>query len=337
VGEIVSAIQRRDLRARSLPSSRAVLGISSLGFFLAFLDATIVNIAFPDIAESFPETDIAGLSWILNAYNVVFAAFLLPFGRIADVFGRRRIFLVGLALFTGGSLLCALAWSVESLVAFRVVQALGAAAMVPAGLALVLHGFEAEQRSHAVALISAIGALAAGLGPAIGGLLIAVADWRLVFVVNLPLGTAAYVLASRHLVESREAGRRRLPDMLGASLFAVSTAALVVGIVNGAEWGWTSAGVLACLAGAAVGLVLFAIRCSMHACSRAAHSRSLMRSASSGRPGSSATRCSTSSSSRAFGTTPCSKRGSRSRRGRSSPPPLRPRSAASPSGSATGP
>ena len=181
-------------------------------------------IAFPDIALSFPESSIGALSWILNAYNVVFAAFLLPFGRLADVFGRKRVFLAGLAVFVLGSALCATAWSVDVLVVFRVVQALGAAAMVPAGLALVLHGFEVEQRSHAVALISAIGALAAGLGPAIGGLLIAVADWRLVFVINLPIGAAAYVLASRRLVESRVAGQRRLPDMPGAAIFALAIA-----------------------------------------------------------------------------------------------------------------
>src|SRR5215211_7710403 len=259
-----SAIERRDLRARAVPSSRAVLGIASLGFFLAFLDATIVNIAFPDVARSFPETSIGGLSWILNGYNVVFAAFLLPFGRLADVFGRKRIFLAGLAFFGFGSLLCALAWSVDALVAFRVVQALGAAAMVPAGLALVLHGFEAEQRSHAVALISAIGALAAGLGPAVGGLLIAIADWRLVFLINVPIGAVAYVLASRGLVESRETGRRRLPDMPGAAIFALSVAALVVAIVNGADWGWASAGVIGCLAATALGLAIFVGRSRRH-------------------------------------------------------------------------
>jgi NTE family protein len=237
-----------------VPSSRSVLGIASLGFFLAFLDATIVNIAFPDVALSFPEASIGKLSWILNGYNVVFAAFLLPFGRIADVIGRKRVFLGGLAVFALGSMLCAISWSVDVLVAFRVIQALGAAAMVPAGLALVLHGFEVEQRSHAVALISAIGALAAGLGPAVGGLLIALADWRLVFLINVPLGAAAYLLASRQLVESREAGRKRLPDLPGAAIFAFAVAILVVAIVNGGDWGWTSAGVIACVGASALGL-----------------------------------------------------------------------------------
>jgi NTE family protein len=260
----LSSIERRNLRSRSVPSSRAVLGIASLGFFLAFLDATIVNIAFPDIAMSFPEASIGGLSWVLNAYNVVFAAFLLPFGRLADVFGRKRVFLAGLAVFVVGSALCATAWSVDALVAFRVIQALGAAAMVPAGLALVLHGFEAEQRSHAVALISAIGALAAGLGPAVGGLLIAVADWRLVFLINVPIGAAAYVLASHRLVESRVAGRRRLPDMPGAAIFALAIALLVVAIVNGTEWGWASAGVIGCVAVSALALVVFVSRSRRH-------------------------------------------------------------------------
>ena len=169
---------------RRRPSLRIVLAIASLGAAVAFIDATIVNIAFPDIARSFPGTSISTLSWVLNAYNVVFAAFLMAAARIADLLGRRRVFVFGLALFTAGSLLCAIAPSAGALIGFRVVQALGAAFLVPSALALVLNAFPAARRAHGVALLSAVGAAAAGLGPSLGGLLVTAASWRLVFLVN---------------------------------------------------------------------------------------------------------------------------------------------------------
>src|SRR5690348_4706598 len=190
------------------PSPRTVLAIASLGSAVAFIDATIVNIAFPNIARSFPGASISTLSWILNAYNIVFAAFLVAAGRIADLLGRRRMFIFGLELFTFASLLCAVAPSANALIVFRVIQALGAAFLVPASLALVLNAFPPERRSHGVALLSAVGAAAAGLGPSLGGLLVAADNWRLVFLVNLPIGVVAVVLARRQLVESRTPGRR---------------------------------------------------------------------------------------------------------------------------------
>ena len=196
-GGLASSTRRRR------PSPRTVLAIASLGAAVAFVDATIVNIAFPDIARSFKGTSISSLSWVLNAYNIVFAAFLVAAGRIADLLGRRRIFVLGLEVFTGASLLCAVAPSADALVAFRVVQALGAALLVPAALALVMNAFPADRRSHGVALLSAVAAAAAGLGPSLGGLLVAAGGWRLVFLVNLPIGVTAIVLARRRLTESR--------------------------------------------------------------------------------------------------------------------------------------
>src|SRR6266702_2072171 len=176
---------------RRRPSPQSVLAIASLGAAVAFVDATIVNIAFPDIERSFPGTSISSLSWVLNAYNIVFAAFLLAAGRIADLLGRRRVFIFGLELFTAGSLLCAIAPSAGALIAFRVVQALGAAFLVPSSL---------------------------------GGLLVTAANWRLVFLVNLPIGAVAVLLARRRLAESRAPGRRQIPDLPGSLLFAIAIA-----------------------------------------------------------------------------------------------------------------
>ncbi len=245
------------------PAPRTVLAIASLGAAVAFVDATIVNIAFPDIGRSFPGTSISSLSWVLNAYNIVFAAFLVAAGRMADLVGRRRLFVIGLELFTFASLLCAIAPSANTLIAFRVLQAFGAALLVPSSLALVLNAFPAERRSHAVALLSAVAAVAAGLGPSLGGLLVAASDWRLVFLVNLPIGLAAIVLA-RRLVESRTPGRRRMPDLAGAGIFALAIAALVLGVVKGQEWGWTSPRIITAFAVAVLLGAVFVWRCTWH-------------------------------------------------------------------------
>src|SRR5262249_8179347 len=246
------------------PAPRTVLAIASLGAAVAFVDATIVNIAFPNIAHSFKGTSIQSLSWVLNAYNIVFAAFLVAAGRIADLLGRKRVFIFGLELFTAASLLCAVAPSAGLLVAFRVLQALGAALLVPSSLALVLNVFSPEHRSHGVALLAAVAAAAAGLGPSLGGLLVAASSWRLVFLVNLPIGAAAVVLARRYLVESRAPGRRRMPDLLGGLVLAFGIAAVVLGVVKGQEWGWGSPRVLGSFAAAVVLGAVFTSRCRTH-------------------------------------------------------------------------
>ncbi len=251
-------------RVRHKPSPRTVLAIASLGGAVAFIDATIVNIAFPDIARSFPGASLSMLSWVLNAYNVVFAAFLMAAAGIADLLGRRRVFVFGLGLFTVGSLLCAIAPSADALIAFRIVQALGAAFLVPSALALVLNAFPPARRSHGIALLSAVGAAAAGLGPSLGGLLVTAANWRLVFLVNIPIGVAAALAARRWLVESRAPGRRRIPDLPGTLLFAVAIGALVLGVVQGQEWGWGSARIIGCLAVALAFGAVVIWRCGRH-------------------------------------------------------------------------
>src|SRR6478736_2199603 len=154
-----------------VPPSRVLL-VASFGAFLAFLDATIVNVAFPSIRESFSDTTIGELSWVLNAYNIVFAASLILCGRLTDIVGRRRSFVAGVAVFTIASALCGIAPSVELLILARVVQAFGAAMLVPASLALVIAAFPAERRAHAIGVWGASAAVAAGVGPPVGGALV---------------------------------------------------------------------------------------------------------------------------------------------------------------------
>ena len=223
-----------------VPAGRILL-VACFGAFLAYLDATIVNVAFPSIRESFPGTSIARLSWVLNAYNIVFAAFLIVFGRLADLLGRRRGFVIGVLVFTVGSALCGLAPSVGLLIAARVLQALGAAMLVPASLALVVEAFPEERRAHAIGLWGATAAVAAGLGPPVGGALIEVGSWRWVFLINIPFGAIAMWVARGQLVESRAPGRRTMPDLRGAALLAGFLALLTLGVVKGGDWGWTSA------------------------------------------------------------------------------------------------
>ncbi|MFL6068095.1 MAG: MFS transporter [Gaiellaceae bacterium] len=245
-------------------SKTGALLVASFGALLAFLDATIVNVAFPSIQSSFHGSSIESLSWVLNAYNIVFAAFLVVSGRLADLFGRRRMFTTGIVVFTVASLFCGVASSLAMLTAARVLQAAGAALLVPASLALVVQAFPAERRSHAVGLWGAAAALAAGLGPPLGGALVELYNWRLVFLINIPLGVLAVVLAGRYLVESRAPGRRTLPDLRGALLLAVAIALLTLGIVQGDSWGWTSWKVIGSLVGAAVAGGLFVVSSRRH-------------------------------------------------------------------------
>ncbi len=254
----------RPVVTRRVSSPERVLIVASLGAVLAFIDATIVNVAFPDIQESFPEADFASVSWVLNAYNIVFAAFLVAAGRIADLLGRKRLFEWGVIIFTAASLLCAIAPSLGLLVVFRVLQALGAAIVVPASLALVLQAFPGQRRAHGVAMWSAIAAASAGIGPSLGGVLVAASSWRLVFLVNIPIGIATVLLSRRVLVESRAPGRRTIPDLPGALLLAAATALLTLGIIKGSEWGWGSPRVIGSFIAAVLLGALFVSRCRWH-------------------------------------------------------------------------
>lgn len=225
--------------------------IACTGAFLAFLDTTIVNIAFPDISASYPEASQGLLSWVLDGYFVVIAALLVPAGGLADRFGHKRVFLWGLAGFTVASLLCAVASSLETLIAFRVLQGIGAAAIAPTSLAIVLDSFPPEKRATGVGLWGAAAAAAAAVGPTLGGALVELSDWRLVFLVNLPLG-AAVLAAGYRLLPERPVRDSRLPDLPGALMLALGLAAVTLAIVEGNDWGWTAAGTLAAFAAAAL-------------------------------------------------------------------------------------
>jgi EmrB/QacA subfamily drug resistance transporter len=240
-----------------------VFTIVSAGVFLSSLDLFIVNIAFPAVHRDFEGSTLAQLSWILDAYAIVFAALLVPAGRLADRTGRKRAFLAGMALFSLASGLCAVAPSVGFLVAARILQAAGAALVVPTSLALVLPEFEPGERAKAVGLWSAMGAVGAAAGPPVGGLLVQ-GSWRLVFLVSVPIGALAILAGARVLRETREETSAPMPDLAGAALLAAAVGVLVLGIVEGSSWGWGSGRVVGAFAAALAGLALFAARSARH-------------------------------------------------------------------------
>jgi EmrB/QacA subfamily drug resistance transporter len=240
---------------------RVALIVSS-GVFMASLDLFIVNLAFPAIAAHFGGASLSSLSWILSGYAIVFAALLVPAGRWADAFGRKRAFLIGLSLFVLASVGAALAPSVTALTCARLVQAAGGALMLPTSLGLMLPEFGPSERHLAIGVWAATGGVAAAAGPPLGGLLVQV-DWRLVFLVNVPVGVLGLVAGTRTLHERRELGAGR-PDLVGALAFMLAVGALVVAIVKGQEWGWTSPRVLALLAASAALAPAIWWRCKRH-------------------------------------------------------------------------
>lgn len=165
-----------------------VFWVASLAVFLVSMDGTMLFAAFSALRAGFPQATAADLSWVLNAYTVVYAAMLIPSGGLADRHGRKRVFLAGVALFLAASVACGLAVSVEWLVAARVFQALGAALLTPASLSLVLAAFPADRRAVAVSLWGAVGGLAAAVGPSLGAFVIASLGWQWAFYLNVPLG-----------------------------------------------------------------------------------------------------------------------------------------------------
>ncbi|MHB8695517.1 MAG: MFS transporter, partial [Solirubrobacteraceae bacterium] len=224
-----------------------VLLISTLAVFMALLDVTIVNIAFPAIHHAFPGTSLSDLSWVINAYNVVIAALLVPAGRVADRLGRRRLFFIGLAVFLAGSALAGAAPTPDVLIAARVLQAVGAAILIPASYGIVLAEFPIERRATATAVWAAAGAVAAAAGPSLGGVIVQTVSWRAVFLVNLVV--ALGMLPARRLFrESRDPEAEGSPDFVGGLLLAGSVGVIALGIVKAPDWGWTSVRVLGCVA-----------------------------------------------------------------------------------------
>jgi EmrB/QacA subfamily drug resistance transporter len=233
------------------------LAAVSVGLFIIMLDNTVVNVALPAIQRDL-EATLPELQWVVTGYALAFAAFMLIGGKVADAYGRRRIFVLGILVFTGASLLCGLAGSSEALIAARVVQGLGAALMSPATLSIIAATFPPARRGVAVGVWAGVSALALAIGPLVGGLLTEHLSWHWIFFVNVPVGVAG-VLASYLLVpESRDETHERL-DLPGLATSGLGLFALTYGLIEANTYGWTSTRILGSFALAALALSAFLV------------------------------------------------------------------------------
>lgn len=235
-----------------------VLGVAAVAGFSTALDLSVMFVAFPEIRDDFPDAPTGLLSWVLTIYSIVVAAILIPGGRLADLLGRRRVFLWGAALFGLGSLLAGLAPVPLAIIAARSVQACGGALMIPSAMANLLQEFPSSRRAMAIGTFGAIGGLAAAAGPALGSLVVEAGGWRWALLMNVPM---ACIVFTGGFLLFRESSRpdTKLTDLGGSALIMVTVSALAFAIVQGPEWGWLDPRVLLGLV-VAVGAGVWVVR-----------------------------------------------------------------------------
>ncbi|MDW5598236.1 DHA2 family efflux MFS transporter permease subunit, partial [Conexibacter stalactiti] len=220
-----------------------VFGVMMIAWFMSMLDMSIMNTALPELQHDF-ETILPTASWVVNVYNIVFAVLLIATGRLADQFGRKKMFVAGLIVFTAGSALCAAAWEIGWLIGFRAIQAVGAGMIAPLGFAMTALVFPPRERGKGLAMIAVVALVANGLGPVIGGGLIEIASWEWIFIINLPLGVIGVVLAWRWWPETWDLTSSRKIDWLGVGLLAAAVSMFTYGLVEVNVRGWDDAQVL---------------------------------------------------------------------------------------------
>ena len=235
------------------PAGRWILVATVLSSSMATLDGTVVNVALPAIGKNF-DAQVAGLQWVLTGYLVTLSAFILIGGSLGDIFGRRRVLVIGIVWFTLASLLCAVAPTLVVLVVARTLQGVGGALLVPGSLAIIEASYVPDDRGRAIGMWSGWGGVAAAVGPLAGGALVSAVSWRLIFVLNVPLSLLA-VLACRHVPETRDPAASRHVDVTGASLAVIGLAGVTGALIGGPS---SAAGTLALVAGAVGGVALVA-------------------------------------------------------------------------------
>jgi EmrB/QacA subfamily drug resistance transporter len=239
---LVSEVQSNPVRDNDGLSRRRRIGvllICSMSLLIVGLDVTIVNVALPSIGKDLGAS-VSGLQWAVDAYTLVLASLLMLSGATADRFGRKRVFLIGLGVFTASSLLCSVAPTLGALIAFRMVQGVGASMLSPVALSIVTNTFtDARERAQAIGVWASVFGVSTALGPVIGGVLVSGLGWRSIFWINLPVGVVAVLLTLRFVPESRAPHPRR-PDALGQLLVVTVLATLTFGIIEAPRRGWSS-------------------------------------------------------------------------------------------------
>ena len=230
--------ERRNPPAEFLYANKwRIFGVMMIGWAMSLLDVSIVNITVPELQDEM-STDVGTVTWVINAYNIVFAVLLVSMGRLADQFGRRRFFVIGLAVFTIGSALCAAAWSVEWLIAFRVIQGIGAGILAPLGFAMTVLVFPPQQRGFGLALIAVVALVSSAAGPVIGGVLVEIASWHWIFLINIPFGIIGVVLALRWWPETWDlSAAGKTVDVKGMLLLGGAVLFLTMALVEANPFG----------------------------------------------------------------------------------------------------
>jgi EmrB/QacA subfamily drug resistance transporter len=234
------------------------LGAVSVGLFVIMLDNTVVNVALPSMQRSLHMT-LSQLEWVVAGYALTFAAFMLTGGKLADFLGRRMIFMIGLAVFTGASLACGLAPSGNFLIGARVVQGLGGALMNPATLSIITATFPPRQRGTAIGIWAGVSAMALAIGPLVGGLLTQHVNWNWIFFVNVPIGIVGLFAIPLFIDESRDTTHDQRLDVPGLASSSVGLFALTYAFIEANNYGWTSVQILGAFAIAVIGLTAFAL------------------------------------------------------------------------------
>ncbi len=233
------------------------LGAMCFALFMVMLDNTVVNVALPSIQRDL-DADISDLEWVVNGYTLTFAVLIATGGRLGDIFGRRSMFLVGVVIFALTSATAGLAVNSEMLIASRAVQGIGAALMMPATLSIVTHAFPANERGKAIGTWAGVSALALSIGPVVGGFLTEHVGWQAIFFINLPVAAGAIVATLFAVRESRDETVERRVDYPGIVALTAGLTAIVLALIEGNAWGWTSPQIIGLLAGGALSLVAFA-------------------------------------------------------------------------------
>lgn len=234
------------------------LAAMCFALFMVMLDNTVVNVALPSIQEDL-ETSVSGLQWTVNAYTLTFGVLLVTGGRLGDLFGRRKMFLIGVVAFAASSAFIGLSQSTAQLVTGRALQGVGAALMMPATLSIVSHAFPPEERGKAIGTWAGVSAIALAIGPVVGGFLVEHVSWQSIFFLNLPIAVGALVVTLYSTHESRDETATARIDVPGVLTLSAGLGALVLALVEGQSWGWSSPEVLGLLALSFVALAAFAL------------------------------------------------------------------------------
>ncbi|MFW0786444.1 MFS transporter [Gordonia sp. CPCC 206044] len=239
------------------PAGRWLIAGTVLGSGVAFLDSTVVNVALPAMARDL-DTGLGGQQWVLDGYLLTLSALILPGGAVGDRYGRRRIFVIGLVVFAAASMACGLAPTSGWLIAARIVQGIGAAAVVPGSLALIDAGINESDRGRAIGLWAGMSGATSALGPFVGGWLVDAASWRWVFFLGVPFALGAVWIAVRHIPESRDTTVTGRLDIAGAAAITVGLTGVIYALIEGPARGWTATVVVAVVAGVGA-LVVFVV------------------------------------------------------------------------------